>query len=91
MQGEQLFSTLVSGHQNYTRTLICAATGGIGKFKFHKNDNSMRINWRLVLQEGLLTGLIFCVGVMAMLRINPLLFVKDFPEIVQCVKLKKWV
>lgn len=43
----------------------------------------MRINWRLVLREGLLTGLIFCVGVMAMLRINPLMFIKDFPEIVQ--------
>ena len=43
----------------------------------------MKLHWRLTLREGLLTGLIFCIGIMAVLRVNPVMFASDFPDPVE--------
>lgn len=43
----------------------------------------MKLNWQLTLKEGLLTGLIFCIGIMAVLRVNPVMFASDFPDTVE--------
>ena len=43
----------------------------------------MKLNWQLTLKEGLLTGLIFCIGIMAVLRVNPVMFASHFPDPVE--------
>ena len=43
----------------------------------------MKIHWKLVLREGLQTGLVFCLGILAVLRVHPIFFADDFPDVAE--------
>lgn len=43
----------------------------------------MKIHWKLVLTEALLTGSIFCIAILAYLRISPALSATDYPIITE--------
>lgn len=43
----------------------------------------MRLNWSLILKDGLVSGLIICIEILLTIRINALLFIGDMPTNMQ--------